>query len=77
MEPITAVAQLSKEGKLDLWMGVQSPLVAAAQAAEAIGIPEEDATLHNLSFGGSFGRRTPSCYDFVIQVAQLANSTWP
>ena len=69
MEPMNAVA-LFKDGKLDIWAGVQNPTSARNLAAKIAGLDVAQVRLHVMLMGGGFGRRLE--VDFVLQAAQLA-----
>ncbi len=69
MEPMNAVALL-KDGKLDIWAGVQNPTAARDLAAKAAGLDAAQVHVHVMLMGGGFGRRLES--DYVVQAAQLA-----
>ncbi|MNU81499.1 Isoquinoline 1-oxidoreductase subunit beta [compost metagenome] len=69
MEPMNAVAML-KDGKLDIWAGVQNPTSARDLAAKATGLDAAQVQVHVMLMGGGFGRRLES--DYVVQAAQLA-----
>jgi isoquinoline 1-oxidoreductase subunit beta len=71
LEPITATATL-KDGKLQLWIATQAPGAARTAAARAIGLSEEDVTVHATQIGGSFGRKYE--IDAAAQVAILAEA---
>lgn len=76
MEPPNATACL-KDGKLEVWTGVQDPLTARRVAANAAGVSAGDVTIHNALLGGGFGRRLPDALDFVAQAARLATAMAP
>ena len=74
MEPFALTAHL-KDGKLELWGGLQDPLHSRKAAADAAGLPIDAVTFHPLILGGSFGRRLPGFCDIISQVVQLAKQT--
>ena len=57
MEPLNATVDL-QPGRLDMWVGSQSPMAALALAAEASGLDPEQIFIHNCFIGGGFGRKT-------------------
>jgi isoquinoline 1-oxidoreductase beta subunit len=71
MEPFALTAQ-HKNGKLELWGGMQDPLAAKMAAAKASGLSPDNVTFHPMLIGGSFGRRLPMYMEIVDQVAQVA-----
>jgi isoquinoline 1-oxidoreductase subunit beta len=73
MEPMTGVCQI-KDGKCDVWGGVQLQTIDAVNAAKAAGVSPEDVTLHTLYAGGSFGRRANAASDWVVEVVQIAKA---
>ena len=73
MEPFAATAQM-KDGKLELWIGLQDPLATRAKAAKAAGIGFADVTLHPLIMGGGFGRRFPDKCEIIEQIVAVAKA---
>jgi isoquinoline 1-oxidoreductase subunit beta len=71
MEPLALTAH-HKDGKLDLWGGVQDPLSAKMIAAKASGLSSDDVTFHPMIIGGGFGRRFPPYYQIIGQAAKIA-----
>jgi isoquinoline 1-oxidoreductase beta subunit len=69
LEPMNATA-LWKDGRLQLWTGTQSPILARWHAARIADIPIDAVTLEIPFLGGGFGRRLES--DVVEQVTRLA-----
>jgi isoquinoline 1-oxidoreductase beta subunit len=61
MEPMNCTAHLSG-GKLELWVGTQTPSGGRGVAARVAGVAPEDVTLHMPRMGGSFGRRLYNDY---------------
>jgi isoquinoline 1-oxidoreductase subunit beta len=74
MEPFALTAHL-KDGKLELWGGVQDPLHSRQAAAEACGISVDQVTFHPTIMGGAFGRRLPGFCEIIGQVVQIAKET--
>ena len=56
MEPMNCTVQI-KDGKVDVWVGNQSPTVVQWLAAGNVGVPSENVTIHTPYLGGAFGRR--------------------
>ena len=71
MEPINCTAQLNKD-QLSLWVPTQVPSIAVSAAARALGLSEDQVTLHMTYLGGGFGRRLET--DMVVQAALLARA---
>ncbi len=71
MEPFALTAH-HKDGKLDIWGGMQDPLASKMLAAEVSGLDADNVTFHPMLIGGSFGRRLPMYMEIVEQVTKLA-----
>lgn len=71
MEPFALTAH-NKDGKLDIWGGMQDPLATKMMAVEVSGLDAENVTFHPMLIGGSFGRRLPMYMEIVGQVTKLA-----
>jgi isoquinoline 1-oxidoreductase subunit beta len=71
MEPFALTAHY-KDGKLDIWGGMQDPLATKMAAAKFAGLSASDVTFHPMVSGGSFGRRLPMYVEIVEQVTTLA-----
>lgn len=71
MEPFALTAHF-KDGKLNLWGGMQDPLATKMMAVEVSGLDAENVTFHPMIIGGSFGRRLPMYMEIVGQVTKLA-----
>ncbi|OYX39321.1 MULTISPECIES: molybdopterin cofactor-binding domain-containing protein [unclassified Sphingomonas] len=71
MEPFALTAH-HKDGKLDVWGGMQDPLASKMGAATAAGLAPDKVTFHPMLIGGSFGRRLPMYMEIVDQVARVA-----
>ena len=69
MEPMTATAQVTKDG-CRIWAPTQQQGGARAAAAELTGLPLEQVTLQGTFCGGGFGRKWE--LDFVRQAVQIA-----
>jgi isoquinoline 1-oxidoreductase beta subunit len=69
MEPPVAVAKL--DGKTcEVWTPTQNAQVARKSVAEALGLREEDVTVHVTLLGGGFGRKSKA--DFCVEAALIA-----
>ena len=71
MEPFALTAQF-KDGRLDIWGGMQDPLATKMMAVEVSGLDADKVTFHPMIIGGSFGRRLPMYMEIVGQVTKLA-----
>ncbi len=73
MEPLNAVA-LFKDGRLDLWGGLQMPDHYQVVAAEIVGIPQANVDLHMMTAGGFFGRRATPDSDVIVEAVTIAKA---
>jgi isoquinoline 1-oxidoreductase subunit beta len=71
MEPFALTAHY-KDGKLNIWGGMQDPLATKMKAVEISGLDADAVTFHPMAIGGSFGRRLPMYMEIVVQVTKLA-----
>jgi isoquinoline 1-oxidoreductase subunit beta len=71
MEPFALTAHY-KDGKLNIWGGMQDPLSTKMKAVEVSGLDADAVTFHPMAIGGSFGRRLPMYMEIVVQVTKLA-----
>jgi isoquinoline 1-oxidoreductase subunit beta len=71
MEPMNCTVEI-KDGKVEVWVGVQDGLTSRNVVAEVSGVAPENVTLHPLMLGGGFGRRGPSASNFVHQATKIA-----
>ncbi len=71
MEPFAMTGHY-KDGKLEIWGGVQDPLHSRKAAADAADLSIDDVTFHPMIMGGGFGRRLPGYVQIIEQVAKLA-----
>jgi isoquinoline 1-oxidoreductase beta subunit len=59
MEPLNAVVRVSDAGdRAEVWEGSQAPDSTRAQVAKALGLAEDQVTMHQCYMGGGFGRRS-------------------
>ncbi len=56
MEPLNCTVQI-KDGKVDVWVGNQTPTVVQWLAAGNVGVANDAVTVHTPYLGGGFGRR--------------------
>ena len=71
MEPFALTAHL-KDGKLDVWGGLQDPLSTKMDIVKISGLGADNVTFHPMLIGGSFGRKLPMYVEIVAQVTKLA-----
>lgn len=59
MEPLNATASVSADGKsAEIWVGTQTQSLSLLGAAQALETTHENITLHPLTMGGGYGRRS-------------------
>ena len=71
MEPWALVGH-ARDGRLDVWGGLQDPLGARTMLAKAAGLPRDKVMFHPMIMGGGFGRRFPPYSQIVDQIAKIA-----
>ncbi|CDG81822.1 xanthine dehydrogenase family protein molybdopterin-binding subunit [Janthinobacterium agaricidamnosum] len=71
MEPPAATVRLVN-GKAEAWACVQAPQATRSNVAKALGLKEEDVTVHVTLLGGGFGRKSKP--DFVVEAALLSKA---
>jgi isoquinoline 1-oxidoreductase subunit beta len=71
MEPFALVGH-AKDGKLDVWGGLQDPLGTRTILAKAAGLDVDKVMFHPMIMGGGFGRRFPPYSQIVEQIAKIA-----
>lgn len=69
MEPINCTAHVRGD-QCEVWVGCQRLAMGRRMAADALGIPPENVTLHNHLLGGGFGRRLEA--DYIAQAVRIA-----
>lgn len=72
MEPMNCVAKY-ENGMVELWAPSQNPQNAKSEVAKALGLSENDVTVHVTLMGGGFGRRLVS--DFAIEAAEISKAS--
>jgi isoquinoline 1-oxidoreductase/isoquinoline 1-oxidoreductase beta subunit len=69
MEPMNATAVVRGD-TVEVWAPTQAPGAVRAQVSLALGVRQEDITVHTTFLGGGFGRRLQS--DFVVEAALIS-----
>ncbi|MEA2117537.1 xanthine dehydrogenase family protein molybdopterin-binding subunit [Halovibrio sp. HP20-50] len=69
MEPPVAVVRITG-GKAEAWAPIQNPRATREGIAAALGIDQENVTVHQTLLGGGFGRKSKP--DFVTEAARVA-----
>ena len=72
LEPMNCVAKV-ENGKAELWAPSQAPQNAKREVANALGISEDNVTVHITLMGGGFGRRLVN--DFAVEAAEISKAT--
>ena len=61
-----------REDSAEIWAGLKSPIIAQQRIAEALGMSEDQVTVHVVTGGGSFGRRL--FFDGAFEAAQVSQA---
>jgi isoquinoline 1-oxidoreductase beta subunit len=75
MEPLNATVWRGEDGRVNVAVGVQDPLLARTWVADALGVELEQVVLHPHPMGGGFGRRAPAGDDMNNYLRQ-ALTAW-
>lgn len=70
MEPLVAVAEFRRDGKVDIWAPTQNPQAVQDSVSQATGLKKEDVICHVTLLGGGFGRKSKP--DYCAEAAVLA-----
>jgi isoquinoline 1-oxidoreductase subunit beta len=71
MEPFAMTAH-HKDGRLDMWGGLQDPLSTRMMMAEIAGLDAANVMFHPMIMGGGFGRRFPPYSQIIGQLTKIA-----
>ena len=71
MEPMNCTARWDN-GKVEIWMPNQTPMLMQFMASNAADISMDDVTVHTTYLGGGFGRRAEG--DLAVQAVTIAMS---
>jgi len=69
LEPQNCTAHFVN-GKLEVWVGTQTPREGRQVIAQSLGMPDTDITVHFVRMGGGFGRRILN--DYMAEAAWIA-----
>ena len=69
LEPMNTTVSV-KNGKVEIWSPTQMPGGGKTAVSKALGIAEQNITLHVTRSGGGFGRRLSN--DFMVEAAVIA-----
>lgn len=66
MEPMNTTASVSEDGKsAEIWVGTQTQSLSLLGAAQLLETSHEKITLHPLTLGGGYGRRSPFRQQYI------------
>lgn len=71
MEPPACTARVDGD-RCEVWSATQGPQWTRSEVAGALGIPEENVTVHVTLLGGGFGRKSKP--DYAVEAALLARA---
>lgn len=73
MEPAACLARYNNKTKsVEVWAPTQNPQAARTEAARALGVSEDNVSVHVTFLGGGFGRKSKA--DFVSEAVLLAKA---
>ncbi len=71
MDTNSAIADVRADSA-EIWAGLKSPITAQQRIAEAVGLSEDQVTVHVVQGGGSFGRRL--FFDGALEAAKISKA---
>lgn len=71
MEPLNCVVDLRADG-CDIWAGIQMQTLDQANAARVAGLEPEQVKIHTTLAGGTFGRRSNTKSDYIVEGVHIA-----
>jgi len=71
MEPLNATVKIDGD-RCEIWTGTQAQTGDQTAAAEVLGFPVENVSIHTMFLGGAFGRRAALGNDFVREAVAVA-----
>lgn len=71
MEPLSVTGHF-RDGKLDLWAGMQDPLGCKMKASKISGLDADKVTFHPMMMGGSFGLKISQYAQLFEQATKVA-----
>lgn len=74
MEPLNCTVKIT-EGKCEVWVGTQSPLIHQAEVAAFLGLDPDQVEFHTPAIGGSFGRRGTFKEDWMMDAVHIAKAS--
>lgn len=66
-----AVADVRSD-RAEVWSSLKTPVAAQAAIAQAVGLPQDEVTVHVVQGGGSFGRRL--FFDAALEAAKVSKA---
>jgi CO/xanthine dehydrogenase Mo-binding subunit len=71
LQPEAGVARLDSQGRVAIWVGTQWPDEDRRQVSHALGLPEEDIRVIQMTTGGAFGGREDISVQIVLALMAL------
>ncbi len=74
MEPVNAVADVRRDGTVEVWAPTQFPSAAHEHAARIAGVAPDKVKVHTTMIGSAFGRKGYNAQDFVVEAVQVSKA---